>query len=297
MSTSPQNAITVFFNVTPDNGQCFNPPEVFLWFISMTAISCTWSLLFGSLDFRNILRHVQIPLFEDKSANFFISLTGSLVWNIAMSVLTAYILTTGGLASSAPLRYLLMAWFCRPLPGAATLPTSLFDYNAFRANLQEIIIVESIYALPPIYLFGTIASESIHFGARAEYYLAQDKHYHFGFALLRGGAAVDLLAWILLIFVLGSIVSVLMEEGISKSLARKDDRITWTLLALCVLRCLGGGLLWVGSVQLSPANFCPTKSMITKITLLWTFVPLVDVVWRGVWGVEQKKNGREGRYD
>src|SRR5450756_2453617 len=111
MSISSQNAITIFFNVTPDNGQCFNPPEVFLWFISMIVISCTWSLLLGSLDFRKLLRRLQIPLFEDKSTNFFISLIGSLVWNISMSVLTAHILTTGGLASSAPLRYLLMAWF------------------------------------------------------------------------------------------------------------------------------------------------------------------------------------------
>jgi len=299
MSTPPQDAITIFLNVTPDNGQCFNPPEVFLWFTSMIVISCTWSLLFGSLDFRKILQRLKIPLFEDKSINYCISLSGSLVWNIAMSVLTAYILTTGGIASSASLRYLLMAWFARPLPGAATLLASLFDYHTFRANFQEVILAESIYALPPIYLFGTIASESLHFRSKAKYYLAQDKHYHFGFALLRGGAAVDLLAWILLIFILGGFVFVLMDEGVSKLWARKDNKMKWPwpLLALCVLRCLGGGLLWVGSVQLSPANFCPTKSMITKITLLWTFAPLVDVLWRGVWGVDHQKDDREERDD
>jgi hypothetical protein len=292
MSTDP-NSITIFFKVTPDKGQCFNPPEVFLWFISMIVISCTWSLLFGSIDFRRLLRHLQIPLCEDKSTNFFISLTGSLVWNISMSVLTAHILTAGGLSSSAPLRYLLMAWLCRPLPGAVTLLISVFDYNAFRANFQEIIFVESIYALPPVYLFGTIASKAIQFSKQWKYYLAQDKHFHLGFTLLRGGAAVDLLAWILLIFVLGVIIFVLTEEGMSKSLARKDDRITWALLVLCVLRGLGGSLLWVGSVQMSPGNFCPTKSMLTKITLLWAFAPLVDIVWRGVWGVEHQKDGRK----
>ncbi|KAH8588777.1 hypothetical protein B0O99DRAFT_693080 [Bisporella sp. PMI_857] len=291
MSTSPQSAITIFFNVTPDDGQCFNPPEVFLWFISMIVISCTWSLLFGSFDFRKILQQLNIPLCAAKSTNFFISLTGSLVWNISMSILTAYILTTGGLESSAPLRYLLMAWFARPLPGAATMLASLFDYNAFRANLREIILVESIYALPPIYLFGTIASQSIKFSSRAQYYLAQDKHYHFGFALLRGGAAVDLLVWIILIISLVAISFILMEEGILEMSVYEDDMITLKLLTLCVLRCLGGGLLWVGSVQLSPANFCPTKLMIKKITLLWTFVPLVDVLWRGVWGVDQKYDG------
>ncbi|CZR60209.1 uncharacterized protein PAC_10105 [Phialocephala subalpina] len=297
MSTSPQSAITIFFNVVPDNGQCPAPAEVFLWFISMIVISCTWSLLFGSLDFRKILRQLKIPLFADKSINFFISLTGSLIWNISMSVLTAYILTAEGLESSAPLRYLLMAWFARPLPGASTLLASLFDYNAFRANFQEIIFVESIYALPPIYLFGTIASQSIKFSSRAQYYLAQDKHYHFGFTLLRGGAAVDLLVWIILAYALITFAIVSMVEGISKLWVRKDDGITLILLALCVLRCLGGGLLWVGSVQLSPANFCPTKLMITKITLLWTFVPLVDVLWRGVWGVDHRKDDREERDD
>jgi hypothetical protein len=288
MSTSPQDAITIFFNVAPDSGQCFNPPEVFLWFISMIVLSCTWSLLFGSADFRKLLQHLQIPLFEDKSTNFIISVTGSLIWNISMSVLTAHVLTTGGIETSAPLRYLLFSWLVRPLPGAATLLASLFDYNAFRVNFQEIILVESIYALPAVYLFGTIASESIHFGSQASDYLAQDHHYSFGFSMLRGGAAVDLLAWILLVFTLGGLLSVLIGEGISKMLSRTDGRITWPLLTLCALRCLGGGLVWVGSVQLSPTNFCPTKSMITRITLLWTFVPLVDVLWRGIWGVDQK---------
>jgi hypothetical protein len=28
--------------------------------------------------------------------------------------------------------------------------------------------------------------------------------------------------------------------------------------------------------------------MITKVTMLWAFVPLVDVLWRGVWGVDQQ---------
>jgi len=214
-----------------------------------------------------------------------------------MSVLTAYILTAGSDDTTAPLRYLLMTWMARPLPGAAMLMTSIFDYNAFRANLQEIILVESLYALPPIYLFGTIASQSIHFIARAADYLAQDNGYFFGFTLLRGGVAVDLLAWILLLFVLAGIASVLLEEGIQKMIARRDDRITLTPLVLCVLRCLGSGLLWVGSVQLSPTNFCPTKSMITKVTLLWTFVPLVDVLWRGVWGVDHRTDESEDRDD
>ena len=219
-----------------------------------------------------------------------------------MSVLTAYIFDTGLLDTEndgyiSPLRYLLMAWMARPLPGAATLMTSIFDYNAFRTNLQEIILVESLYALPPIYLFGTIASKSIHFTSRASDYLAQDNHYFFGFTLLRGGAAVDLLAWILLLFVLAGIALVVTEEGLRKTIARRDDRITLGLLVLCVLRCLGGGLLWVGNVQLSPRNFCPTKPMITKVTLLWTFVPLVDVLWRGVWGVDYQIDDSEDRDD
>src|ERR1035438_10451373 len=99
MSTAV-NAITIFFDVVPDNGQCFNPPEVFLWHISLIVLSCTWSLLFGSLDFRKLLQHLQIRLFE-KQIHFIISLTGSLILNISMTVFTAHILTTGGVETSA----------------------------------------------------------------------------------------------------------------------------------------------------------------------------------------------------
>lgn len=296
VNMSTQNSLTIFFQVGPDNGQCFNPPEVFLWFISMIVISCTWSLIFGSLDFRKLLRKLPIQLFEEKFTNFFISLGGSLVWNISMTVLTAHILSLDGLGNSAPLRYLLFSWFARPLPGAATLLASLFDYNAFRANFQEIILVESIYSLPSIWLFGTIASKSIHLTIQAPDALGQDYSSSAGFDMLRGGAAVDLLAWIILLFVLGLLIYVLVGEGVSQLWARKDERITWPLLGLCLLRCLAGSLMWVGSVQLSPLNFCPTESMITKITLLWTFVPLVDVLWRGFWGTEEK-GGREERDD
>lgn len=294
MSTAV-NAITVFFYVTPDNGQCFNPPEVFLWHISLIVLSCTWSLLFGSLDFRKLLQHLQIPLFEEKQINFTISLTGSLIWNVSMTVLTAHILTTGGVETSAPIGYLFSSWLARPLPGAATLLVSLFDYNAFQDNFREIVFVESIYALPAIWLFGTIAMDSTQFSSQASDYLAQDAQYGSGFSMLRGGAAVDFLAWILLLIVLVILVLLLIGEGMSKTLLGKGGRIIWALLALCVLRFLGGALIWVGSTQLYPTNFCPTQLMITRVTMLWTFVPLVDVLWRGFWGIGQQ--GRRERDD
>jgi hypothetical protein len=287
MSTDPQDAITIFFRVQPNDGQCFTSSGVLLWFISFIVISCTWTLLFGSLDFRRIARHLSLPPFKSKLRNYIVCLAGSLLWNISMTVLTAWILSSDS-DSSAPLRYIVMAWFARPLPGAATLLSSLFDHNAFRANFQEIIFVESLYALPPIYLLGTIASESIHFSAQASEYLAQDAHYPLGFHMLRAGAAVDLLAWILLILALGILVIVLNDEGTSQLWARKDGRIIWPFLGLCLLRCVGGGLLWGGSVLLNPGNFCPTEKMITKVTVLWAFVPLVDVLWRAVWGVDPK---------
>ena len=287
MSTAV-NAITVFFYVTPDNGQCFNPPEVFLWHISLIVLSCTWSLLFGSLDFRKLLQHLQLPLPEEKQINFIISLTGSLIWNISMTVLTAHILTTGGVETSAPLHDLFFSWLARPLPGAATLLASLFDYNAFQDNFREIVLVESIYALPAIYLFCKIAGDSIQFRAQAADYLAQSAQYGSGFSMLCGGAAIDILAWLLLLAMLGILLLPSKGERMDKTLLRKGARIYWCLLALCVLRFLGGALIWVGSVQLYPANFCPTKLMITRVTMLWTFAPLVDVLWRGVWGVDQK---------
>lgn len=294
MSTSPQGAITIFFTVVPDDGQCFSQLEVFLWFTFMIAMSCTWSLICGSRDFRQKLRFNSIHRHE--SRNFFISITGSLVLNASMSVLTAHILTTGGQASPTPLRYLLMAWLTRPLPGVATLLVSV-DYNRFRANLQEIILVESIYAVLPIYLFVSIATQSTKFSSRAHDYLSQNKHYHLGFALLRGGVAVNLMAWIILIFGLVVMARTAMKQSISVLWSKNGSGITAALITLSVLRSLGGGLIWVGSVKLSPLNFCPTNSMNHNIMLLWTIVPLVDVLWRGFMGVESLEDDREVRQD
>ncbi len=147
-----------------------------------------------------------------------------------MTVLTAQILTTGGVETSAPIGYLFSSWLAGPLPGAATLLVSLFDYNAFKDNFREIVLVESIYALPAIWLFGTIAMDSMQFRSQASDYLAQDAHYGSGFSMLRGGAAVDFLAWVLLLIILVILVLLLKGEGMSKTLGGKRAALSNELL-------------------------------------------------------------------
>jgi hypothetical protein len=269
--------LTAFWKVQPDNGVCLNSSTVSLWFIAFSALSATWTILLGSRDFRGLLSRIKyFPPFERNAENTIFCITGSISIHVSMSIVTAKLLVEG--QESASLRDLWMAWTLRPLPGMTTFFVGLFDLHAYLPNYLEMILVESYYSLAGIALIGTIAQDTTKFASQAPVYLSESKHYKLGFHLMRAGSAIDMLHWIIMIFLLATpfILWLTKEREYFAPQRRFESPMREIMLGMCALRTFGGFLIWNGVILLNPGNFCPTEQMISRVTILWTFVPLAD---------------------
>jgi len=285
--------LTTFWKVQPDYGVCLNSSTVSLWFVAFSAISATWTILLGSKDFRGLLsRNKHLPPFKRNTKNTIFCIIGSISIHVGMSLVTAKLLAEG--QESASLRDLWMAWTLRPLPGMTIFFVGLFDLYAYLPNYLEMILVESYYSLAGIALIGTIARDTTKFASQATIYLSESKHYKLGFHLMRAGSAIGMLHWIIMIFLLATpfILWLRNDREYFAPQRRFESPMREMMLFMCALRTLGGFLIWNGVILLNPGNFCPTEQMISKVTILWAFVPLADHLWRAVFmcGAEKVKN-------
>jgi hypothetical protein len=262
----PLQDLTKYWSIYSDGGQCQNYTDTLLWFVSIWVMTGLWALLLGNRDLHLFLRKKWGlgNVFSSKTISCVWSCGGSSVLHIGMTIVTGYIF--GGADN---ILNPTLAWFIRPLPTLPTVMLTTFDGGAFQQSNEEMLMTEIFYSIFPIALIGKIASLTLTLSKDASTYSGQIGSYGQSIALLQGGSAVDMLAWILNLVNLAYLVTALKQTNRAIGL-------------VCVaLRLLGGFLVWSGATLMIPSVFCPTNYMISVVTVIWgVFVPVVDHLWR-----------------
>lgn len=248
--------------------------------------------MLGSRSIRRRLSHNQVSyLAHDREWLLpFVSISGSLLIQGGATVLTAYILKISnytvqlGDLWEPPLSRMVLLWFSRPLATVCITWLSIVDRSEYGENSREVGIVDSIYGLVNVYIFGSVAQitnikpEEVPPPAR----------------LARAASALGLLSIILTNYCVGwykDIEEVQRPEKLKPGDRREDDsgverkrrgRPPFAVtLFLHGLRFVACWLLWAGVLFTDETAFCPNRKAIWKITIIWLFTPFADGLWRG----------------
>lgn len=272
--------LSKYWNIQPDGGQCQGPTDVLLWFVALWTMSGLWALLLGSRDVRSFIRgklDFESP-FKTKKGNYICACVGSLVLHICMTIATGYVF--GG---SDNLLNPTLAWFVRPLPTVPTILISFFDQHTFKQNNIELSTVDTFYSIFSIGLIGQVASLALPLSEDQSTSSGQLESYGQAIAVLQGGSAVGMVAWILTLLFLAAGVALGAKVTIVKRFfcGATQGKFLPILLCLIFLRLLGDFLLWSGAALLIPSVFCPTDYMTAVVSVIWALVvPVADHLWR-----------------
>jgi len=202
-SSSDDSLLRIFqyWNTQPDGGQCQSASDVLLWFVSIWAATGLWALVLGSRDMRSFIwKKLDFGSSSlGRPGNFICACAGSFVLHFCMTVATAYVL--GG---SNNLLNPMLAWSIRPLPTLPTVIITLFDQHAFENNSRALLTVEMFYSFFPIALIGEVASLALPLSKDASIYSGDLAGYQQAVALLQGGAAIDIIAWMFNCYSIGN---------------------------------------------------------------------------------------------
>lgn len=281
--------LTPHFALNQDDTNCPPPSTPLLFLVAYIVFSGLVSLALGSTTVRKSL--AQNDSSTSPTRAHIVSISGSLLIQIAATVVTAHALKSSPSETArypgAPLSRVTILWFSRPLATTVVTWLSIVDRKIYRDNSEEIVLVDSIYSLVNIYLFGAVAHITNH-----------DK-IPLPTRMARAGSALGLLNLILTplwfwvcIRIYPSLEKLEREEEVRQVSASLP--IFTTSLALSGLWFLACWLLWAGLLFSDATTFCPTKSAMTRVTMIWLFTPIVDHLWRGFATRKQKKEGDGG---
>lgn len=281
--------LTLLFALNQQDSNCPPPSTPLLFLVAYIVFSGLVSLALGSTTVRKRLAKNDSSTTPTQAR--IVSISGSLVLQVAATVLTALALKSSSSETArypgAPMSRVTILWFSRPL--ATTLVTwlSIFDHSIYRHNSEEIVLVDSIYSLVnSIYLFPSVAHITNHRKMPPPTQMA------------RAGSALGILGLILAplwvwfcIRIYPSLEKLERENEVHQVCASLP--IFATSLAWSGLWFLACWLLWAGLLFSNTEAFCPTKSAMTKVTMIWLFTPVADHIWRGI-ATRKQKNEEDG---
>jgi hypothetical protein len=276
-----------------DSATCPPPSEVLLYLNAYIVFSCLASLLLGSKFVRRRLR-----LQKDWSKyRRFVTICGSLLLQVGATVFTGYILEisageTDYEVSGIDLRAAVLLWFARPLATFCVTWMSIVDRCEYSENSREVGIVDTIYGLVNVYIYGHWAHATD--GRPGETATVPRR-------LLRAGSALGLLSSILNIYCVG--VTLDIEKSWQPEAQEKSEKPEkavmrgpplWVTLFLHGLRFLANWLLWAGVLLSDGSSFCVGGSSMWRVTMIWLFIPFADALWRGWTSIYEEQEVETG---
>ncbi|KAI9854400.1 MAG: hypothetical protein M1813_001249 [Trichoglossum hirsutum] len=157
--------VTLFWRIRHQNGQCQSGSGA-LWFVSFFIFTIAWSYILGASDVRRYIGRRANPFTAawDVRLNVALSVSGSLVLQLAMMVATAQMLRDPShmdpSSPAVPLSYPLAAWLIRPLPATVVLLTSLISPTTYTKNGLELQFIEVLYGLPCLAIYSSLESRA-----------------------------------------------------------------------------------------------------------------------------------------
>lgn len=283
--------LTPYFALNQDDSNCPPPSTPLLFLVGYIVFGGLCSLALGSTTLRKKLAQVDSSTSPTRAR--IVSISGSLIIQGAATVVTAHTLKSSPSETAsdpgAPLSRMTILWFSRPLATAVVTWLSIVDHKIYRDNSEEIVLVDSIYSLVNIFLFGAVAHITNHVELPLPTRMA------------RAGSALGLLS--LILTPLWFWVCVMIYPPLEKLERENEVRqvcasppLFATSLAWSGLSFLACWLLWAGLLFGDTTAFCPTKSAMTGVTMIWLFTPVVDHLWRGFATRKRKKEEDGGRY-
>jgi hypothetical protein len=180
-----------------------------------------------------------------------------------------------------------LLWVSRPLATAPVAWLSIANRDVYQDNAREVAIVDSLYGLLNIYLFGSVAHVT---NVRPGDVPAPAR-------LARAGSALWLLALVLSIGVLlWYLVGPLRGNGSSrlrKSSEAFTQHLPWIWFFLDGIRFTACWLLWAGLLFSDETAFCPSQGAVARVTVIWLLVPYIDCLWRGFATSKEEEGGPE----
>lgn len=283
--------LTPHFALNQDDSNCPPPSTPLLFLVGYIVFSGLGSLALGSTTLRKKLAQVDSSTSPTRAR--IVSISGSLIIQCAATVVTAHTLKSSPSETAsdpgAPLSRMTILWFSRPLATTVVTWLSIVDHKIYRNNSEEIFLVDSIYSLVNIFLFGAVAHITNHVELPLPTRMA------------RAGSALGLLSLILTpLWALWVWVCIRIYPSLEKPERENEVRQVCASLPLSLawsgLSFLACWLLWAGLLFGDITAFCPTKSAMTGVTMIWLFTPVVDHLWRGFATCKRKKEEDGRRY-
>ena len=282
-------SLSPFMLFKKDAITCFPPSETLLYLNTYIVFSCLASLLLGSKFVRRRLR-----LRKDWSKyRRFVTICGSLLLQVGATVFTGYILISAGETdyevSEINLSAAILLWFARPLATFCVTWLSIVDRREYSDNSREVGIVDTIYGLVNVYIYGYWAHATN--GRPGESATLPRR-------LLRAGSALGLLSFILNLYCV--IATDHIEKSWQPEAQEKPEKAAMTGPSLGVtlflhgLRFLANWLLWAGFLLNDGSSFCIVGSSMWRVTVIWLFIPFADGLWRGWTSVYKEKKEETG---
>jgi hypothetical protein len=270
---------------------------VCLWLVSLWTLTAFWTLILGNTHFGSVYRRwlaLHSPTASTGQAFFemewagirrrgvtrandlsALSLGGSVFLLLAASLASAGILHSSGPGSS--LGDLFSAWLVRPLPSMLILYLALVNSESYIDNAFEMLVAETCFGLLSVWPFGDVAQNTRPMAADAQFFLSENPTAALGVRIMRAGSAFGLLAWIILLFAIGSFV--ILGTGARQT---PESRSSLFLFCFCYgfVKVLSSFLLWGGALVVSPDIYAPGQKGMVGVTILWAVVPAIDLLWR-----------------
>lgn len=187
-----------------------------------------------------------------------------------------------------------LLWVSRPLATALVAWLSMANRKAYHDNAREVAIVESLYSLINIYLFGSVAQIT---NVSPNTVPAPARLARAGSALWLSalGLSLGIVLWYLVEHLRGNDSSIILSEddGGGKSSTGVAQHMPWIWFLLDGMRFTACWLLWAGFLFSDETAFCPSQEAVARVTVIWLFVPFVDCLWRGFATSREEKEGAE----
>jgi hypothetical protein len=273
---------------------------VCLWLISLWTLTAFWTLILGNTHFggryrrwlglrsatastrqalldreRAGMRSADAVREEEANDLTALSLAGSVSLLLAASLASAGILHSTGPGSS--LANLFGAWLVQPLPSMLVLCLALVNPESYIDNAFELLIVEACFGLLSVWPFADVAHNTLPMALDARFYLQEHPTADLGVRIMRAGAALGLLAWVVLL------LSIVPLVGYGAG-ARQTPKSRSILFLFCssygFVKVLSSFLLWGGALVVSPVIYSPNRKGMVGVTILWAVVPAIDLLWR-----------------
>ncbi|KAH0566489.1 hypothetical protein GP486_000107 [Trichoglossum hirsutum] len=271
------DGLAALIELNSDAYLCLQPKVVLLWFVAYIAVTTIASLALGTATFRKYMvasrKRYLGPMNETAMA--IVSALISVGLQIAATLSTGVILRADD--HQASLHKMALAWFARPLATPIIIWLTMINIDEYRENSFEAALLDTIYGLPSISLFASVAHVTNAKNPRDVPRPAR---------LARAGSALGILHFIITLVIPG----VLFLH--SRHLKRKPTiAIISASFGHCALRFCACWLLWAGLLYADETAFCPKPLTMKKILVLWLFISFIDQFWRAIAGRDRESGG------